>query len=277
MHYRKVSTAIWNDEKFRTLSDDAQLVFFFLLTHPHQTSLGAMRASIPGLAAEKGWALPRFKRSFAEIQSQGMVRHDAGASFVWLPNFLKHNGPENPNVVKSWSRSLGMLPECRMKHELITHVKEFIETLPEGFVKALPEPFLKGLAIQEQEQEQEPKQEQEKEKKGAIPSGDILLVISKINELGGKNYSPDSDIVKKGLVSRLRAGASAEDCLLVVTDRYQRWKDKPDMMEHFNPETLFRPTKFEKYLNEAKARRDTEADTGESTKEFFKDAAPNVH
>src|SRR6266550_4963546 len=112
--FRKVSPAIHNDEKFTALSDDAQLTFFYLLTHPHQTSLGAMRASIPGLAAEKRWPLSRFARAFQEIQSKGMVRHDPAASFIWLPNFLKYNGPESPNVVKSWGQALDLLPECAL-------------------------------------------------------------------------------------------------------------------------------------------------------------------
>ncbi len=41
--YRKVETRIWNDATFRSLSDDGKLLFLFVLTHPSQTSLGAMR------------------------------------------------------------------------------------------------------------------------------------------------------------------------------------------------------------------------------------------
>ena len=50
--YRKIDPRIWNDEAFRALSDRGKLVFLFILTHPHMTSLGAMRASTLGLAAE---------------------------------------------------------------------------------------------------------------------------------------------------------------------------------------------------------------------------------
>ena len=32
--YRKVDPRIWNDEKFRTLTDNGKLVFFMLLTQP---------------------------------------------------------------------------------------------------------------------------------------------------------------------------------------------------------------------------------------------------
>lgn len=145
--YRKVDPRIWNDEKFRLLSDNAKLVFFFLLTHPHMTALGAMRASIPGLAAELGWIIEAFREAFGEALSKGMVKHDVKASFVWLPHFLRYNGPESPNVIKSWSASLDLLPECTQKHELLCAVKAFAEALPEAFAKSMPN--------QEQEQEQE--------------------------------------------------------------------------------------------------------------------------
>src|SRR5262245_52093760 len=117
--YRKLDPRIWNDVKFRALSDDAKFVFLLLLAHPHMTALGAMRATLAGLAAELGWIERRFRRTFGEILRQGMVRHDAQAALVWLPNFLKYNAPENPNVVRSWQASLDLLPECGLKDELM--------------------------------------------------------------------------------------------------------------------------------------------------------------
>ena len=57
--YRKVEVRIWNDEKFRRLSDDGKLLFFALLTHPNLTGIGAMKASRSGLAEELGWTPER--------------------------------------------------------------------------------------------------------------------------------------------------------------------------------------------------------------------------
>src|SRR5262249_6162793 len=153
--YRKVDPRIWNDEKFRLLSDQGKLAFFFLLTHPHMTALGAMRASIAGLAAELGWQPKAFREAFGEAFAKGMVKHDEKASFVWLPNFLHYNGPESPNVVKSWAASLDLLPECALKSELLFRVKVFAEALPEAFNEALPKAFAKNMRNQEQEQEHE--------------------------------------------------------------------------------------------------------------------------
>ena len=152
-HYRKIDPRMWNDEKFRTLSTEGKLAFVLLLTHPHMTALGAMRATIPGLAAELGGK--GFAEAFREVFAKGLAKHDEKASCVYLPRFLKYNKPESPNVVKAWAHSIDLIPECHLKSELIQEVKGFAEALPEAFSKALPEAFAKAMPNQEQEQEQE--------------------------------------------------------------------------------------------------------------------------
>lgn len=139
--YRKVDSRIWNDEKFVALSDDGQLLFLFLLTHPHQTALGAMRGSLPGLASEKGWLTERLSEAFAEALSKGMVRRDEKASCIWLPNFLKYNRPENPNVVKAWGSSADLIPECSLKILCIQSAKDFLKAFKEPFREAFAEVF----------------------------------------------------------------------------------------------------------------------------------------
>lgn len=159
--YRKIETRIWNDGKFCDLSDDGKLLFFFLLTHPHLTALGAMRISVAGMAGELNWTLERLSKALGEAFRKGLVKYDEKALFLWLPNFLKYNPPESPNVVKSWEQSLDYLPECHLKQQLISHVKSRVESLSGGFREALGEAFRKSMANQEQEQEQEQKQDQE--------------------------------------------------------------------------------------------------------------------
>lgn len=99
--YKKIDTRIWNDKKFNSLSDDARLVFMILLTHQHLTPIGAMRATLVGLADELHWEIKRFTSAFDEIIMQEMAKFDESSSFLWLPNFLKYNRPESPNVVRS--------------------------------------------------------------------------------------------------------------------------------------------------------------------------------
>lgn len=161
MPYRKIDTKIWNDEKFNSLSDDAKLVWFFLLTHPGLTSLGAMRATIQGLAAELKRSEKRFRIPFEELLKRGMVKVDETAFTILIPNFLKYNPPDNPNVVKSWVRVLDRIPEGRLKDELLQGVMCVLE----GYGEPYREPFRNPMPKQEQEQELEQEQEsREKEK-----------------------------------------------------------------------------------------------------------------
>ena len=153
--YRKVDPRIWNDAKFRALNDQGKLSFFFLLTHPHMTAIGAMRASLPGLASEIGWSEKAFREAFGEASTKGMAMHDESASLIWLPHFLRYNPPESPNVVKAWSSALDLLPECALLNRVIAGAVAFAQGLNKGFAEALPEVFAKAMPYQEQEQEQE--------------------------------------------------------------------------------------------------------------------------
>jgi|GEM_PF-2078310 len=140
-HYRKIDIRIWLDQKFNGLSSDSQFVFLYLLTHPQLTALGAMRSTLPGLAAELDWPLDRFTLAFEALAGQEMVAVDQKACFVWAINFLKYNPPESPNVVKSWGTCLEYLPECDLKNQLIQKTCFFLKTLPMTFQEALPAAF----------------------------------------------------------------------------------------------------------------------------------------
>lgn len=191
--YRKIDPRIWNDEKFRSLSHEAQRAFFFVLTHPSMTGLGAFRISRAGMAEELGLDPKGFAIPFQELLEKGLVKYDEKAFLIYAPNFLKYNQPENPNVIKGWAMALDLLPECALKDEVLRRaescaaktdagLKAFrtaFGELPKGLAKGLGEPFPKGMPKQEQEQEQEQniKESEEKTPSGSPkrPSASIVI------------------------------------------------------------------------------------------------------
>jgi len=218
--YRKVSTVIWNDAKFRSLSAEAQLLFLFMMTHPHMTSLGAMRTTVEGLCAEHGkWNIKAFREAFREVLSKGMASHDQDACCLVLPNFLKHNGPESPNVVKSWEVQLDLIPECELKQQLFRDVHTEISRLSKGYQDALPKAFAEAFRERspnpehehEPEQEPEPEHEQEPEKvtASAVLSSSIDAVVAHFQKLHPKSKPGAAE--RKLIGRRLNEKYTVED------------------------------------------------------------------
>lgn len=185
--YRKIEVRTWSDEKFNNLSPmqpSGRGLWFFLLTGPHTGPIpGLFRAGRAAMAEELEWSTEGFAEAFQEVSAQGMAKADWKARLVWLPKAIKHNPPENPNVVKSWAQEVDLLPECELKREALASIRAYLETRGEAFVAALfgSEPAVpkkpsgkpsakgsakgsgnpsgNGMANQEQEQEQDKSRE----------------------------------------------------------------------------------------------------------------------
>lgn len=172
--YRKIEVKTWADQKFRRLSPmppSAQGLWLFLMTGPHTGPIpGLFRAGRASMAEELDWDIEAFDGAFREVFDQGMAKADFKARLVWLPNALKHNKPESPNVVRSWRVELDLLPECDLKNEAMAHIRAHLEDIGPAYVEAFDEilgkprkterkpsakPSSKAMANQEQEQEQE--------------------------------------------------------------------------------------------------------------------------
>ncbi len=161
MKYRKIDPRIWNDANFCRLSKDAKFAFLFLLTHQHMSMVGAMRGTVSGLAAELDVSVD----AFGELFELGLAQNDVASHFIGLPNFIKYNQPESPNVVRAWGAAFDLLPECELKAQWFQRLKAFAERLGKGFHEAFLEAFAEALpeALREVSRRPSPNQEQEQE------------------------------------------------------------------------------------------------------------------
>jgi hypothetical protein len=147
--YRKIHVAMYADAKFRSLSrpqPNGQSLWTYLLTGPHTTAVpGLSSIGEAAMAESLGWTLEGFREAFREVSAKGMAKADWDARVVWVPNAVRYNPPESPNVIKSWAKGWEEIPECALKVVAFTTLKAFVEGLPEAFRevfrKAFPPPF----------------------------------------------------------------------------------------------------------------------------------------
>ena len=82
-----------------------------------------------------------------------------------------------------------------------------------------------------------------------VDNSQVVEVIEFMNKLCRRKFKPDSTYTTKDLRARL-SEHSVEDIKKVVANRYAEWGDDKVMSKHLNPTTIFRPSKFDKYLEE---------------------------
>lgn len=182
--YRKIDVRMWNDRKFRELSDNAKLAFILLLTHPDTTQIGTIRTRVSNLADELGWQRDAMSHAIQEVTLNGMIDADEKAGLMVINNFLKYNAPSSPNAFKSWRELIDLMPECDLLDRHVASLKAFVDSLSAGMRNAIPNDLMDAIKdailrvneqpsrIQEQEQEQEKnKKENIKEKNPPTTSG----------------------------------------------------------------------------------------------------------
>ncbi len=163
-----------------------------------------------------------------------VVRYEIeGERFLSIPTFTKHQRPHPKEPV---SEIPPPIPYREKKRQAVEKKGETMSgpSLREGVSLREGKEILSG-------------------KPDYVSSSPIVEeIIRRLNDLSGKHYRPNSKTITQNLRAQLKEGFTEADFLLVVDDRWRRWKNNPEMRQHFNPDTLFRPAKFEKYLTEAK-------------------------
>ena len=103
----------------------------------------------------------------------------------------------------------------------------------------------------------EPRSEQAKKPKKAKETKadkEATEVIDYLNAKTGSAYKASSKANISVIRARLNDGYTVEDCKKVIDTKAGQWLTNPDMVKYLRPETLFRPSKFEGYLNECRGK-----------------------
>ena len=204
--YRAIHCLIWNDDKFPFVSERCQLIFFHLLTTPMSTPFGLYKASLEALAAEKRLPLKAYREAFREAFAKAFVKYDERHQVILIPQFLKYNPPNNPNVLKAWKSVYDEIPDCDLKIEFYQILKAFVEGFSKAFGEAFREAWGKPLpkvsvpvSVPDTVPDTVPEKKTRRRKSNGKDEGTVLPEPFEITDSMrlwyGKNF-PDYDIDK---------------------------------------------------------------------------------
>lgn len=233
--YRKIDVRIWNDRKFRALSDNGKLAFILLLTHPDTTQIGTIRTRVSNLADELGWSNDAMSHAIREAKSKGMIDADEKAGLMVINNFLKYNAPSSPNAFKSWCELIDLMPECDLLDRHVAGLKAFVDGLSLGMKKAIPNDLLDAIRDAIQHANEQPsriqEQEQEQEKKVA-PTNEVAetSLAETETEKVSLSSAPSLETPKKKTAKKAAKAASVLACPDDVPE--ELWKDFLEHRKH---------------------------------------------
>jgi hypothetical protein len=239
--YRKIEMRMWADHKFRELSPvppSGQSLWLYLLTGPHTGIIpGLSRAGRLALAEALGWAPEAFEAAFDEIASRHMAKSDWNAGVVWIPNAIKCNPPQSPNVITAWRKEWPLIPDCDLKTIAYETIQSAVYAMGKGFREAFSAAFEKPStkAFTKPPAKPMPNQEQlgvSSEQKTGRESSILLSPVSQnlsetVNRIGHL-YPGNKNIAGKPLPKQQRDAISralARDGAVAVR-RWSTWELK---------------------------------------------------
>jgi hypothetical protein len=152
--YGQVQCSFWSDPDVQELSDQAKLLFAYLLTGPHSNGLGCYRLPDGYVQADFGWSFETVRERFTELFEKGFIERCESTNFVVILNFLKWNPVSNGNVATARAKEFETVPSkatiyFTLINELLTngkhwsdgfinHLETLYQTLLEGYAKQDP-------------------------------------------------------------------------------------------------------------------------------------------
>lgn len=135
--YATIYTKIWQDETFKTLDSDAQMLFIYLLTSPHSNLIGFYYLPIAYVAEDLGNPCETLSEPFRNLRERGLIEYDSAAKVVLVRNYLKYNPIQNPNQAKG---AVSMLENMPQTH-LLAAFLECVERYCPNHFETLSKPF----------------------------------------------------------------------------------------------------------------------------------------
>lgn len=108
--YGRIRTSFWEDDRIKPLPMAEKMVAAYLLTSNHTNAIGCFKLPLAYVADDLGVEAKSLEPIFANLRGAHFIRWCERVPWLWIPNYLKHNPPETPNVWRRCVAEMKLLP-----------------------------------------------------------------------------------------------------------------------------------------------------------------------
>lgn len=197
---------------------------------------------------------PESERLLAALVTYGITGAEPARTEVWYPTFAAFMTRLEMSVQAitkaeqdKTSRSAAARKAARARWD--AHANgcdgnaDALQPHEDADADAMPTQSDRNAYEKENEKEKEKESEKEKENSESIDS-----IIDFFNETCGTSYRKSAKGTRSIINARLSEGFTEADCRKAISNMHAEWAHDPKMAQYLRPETIFRPTKFESYV-----------------------------
>jgi len=89
--FTMISPAVFQSDRYLSVSSEARELFFYCLAGPHQTMIGCFRAPDLYIAADLRWQPDQVRNHLNELQDAGLIRFDPDTQEIMVDRWFSHS------------------------------------------------------------------------------------------------------------------------------------------------------------------------------------------
>lgn len=255
--YRQVDMKFWTDTKvIETFSTDEKLMYLYLLTNPHTNLAGCYEIGFKTISFESGFSVKTSENLVRSLIQKNLIRYSEETDELLVIKWHKYNWTQSEKFRKPLLAQIDEIKNAGFKAYLMdvfngidtvyADERYRIDTVSDNGGYPIDTTVSVSVTVSDTDTVSVPdtvSEENNKEKEIAT------RVIDHLNSVTGSNYRATSKETMSAISARLKEGFTEDDFYRVIDGRIMAWGNDPKMVQYLRPSTLFRPTKFEEYLN----------------------------
>lgn len=247
--YRQIWINFWTDAKIDDdFTPEDKYFYLYLLTNPHTNLCGCYEISMKQMAKETGYNEDTIKRLLERMKSvHGVIDYDLSTKEVLILNWHKYNWSNSDKLIKGVVKVASEIKSELFKKIILSNIKkcqngDFLDnedTLSIGYEYPMHTTVTDSISDSLSS----------KGLKDLIRDKDIKEIIDYLNLKCNKKYTYKNKSYNSKINARLKEGFTVDDFKTVIDKKCDGWLGT-EFEQYLTPDTLFAPSKFEKYLNQ---------------------------
>lgn len=251
--YRNVHLAFWTDNKVEDdFTPEDKYFYLYLLTNPQTNICGCYEVSFNQMTRQTGYNKETILRLMGRFEKiHNVIRYNAETKEILLMNWYKYNWSKSEKTLAGVEKVAKKI-KCAEFEEYIDYVIDCIrnDTPMMGYLYPMQASDTDTVTVSDTDYVNNTDKDNDGKKSNRNKNKDtIKRIIDYLNKKCDTHYRPTTENTVKNINARLADGYTEDDFYKVIDKKSKEWIGT-EWERFLRPDTLFRPTNFESYVNQ---------------------------